>query len=97
LHQIICCPCLKMEAEPASKTSCFIKRLDDGQSSKREHYVSESYTIVCSLKSWITPLLCSHEMLFHHHSEYSLKQLNFQVKWWQSEGCRALKRLLLRS
>lgn len=39
VHQIRRFSFLKMEAEPASKTYCF---LDDGQSEKKKDYVSES-------------------------------------------------------
>jgi hypothetical protein len=41
---------LETEAEPASETSCFLKKiLDDGQSKKKKDYVGESYTIVKAL------------------------------------------------
>jgi hypothetical protein len=38
-----------MEAEPAAKTLCFIKKLDNGQSPKKKDYVSKSYTIIRAL------------------------------------------------
>jgi hypothetical protein len=36
--------CLKIEAEPASGTLCFITKIKDGRNTKKGNCVSESYT-----------------------------------------------------
>jgi hypothetical protein len=43
---IRCFPCLTKETEPASEKSLFFKKSEVGQSSKKENYVSESYTVI---------------------------------------------------
>jgi hypothetical protein len=42
VHQIRWFPCLKTETEAASETSCFIKKSDDGESSKGD-CISDNY------------------------------------------------------
>jgi len=46
-----------MEAQPASEARCIIKKLDDGQSLKKE-FVTESYTIhrACRVELQLTVL-----------------------------------------